>query len=108
MLTSGKSWFKLAVMKTQERRTISFHEIRVFRVLKAGIEKWFTHKQIAEASKMNERTVRSHTLRLVQLGIADQAEVYPGRRYRLSEKAEKRNGSYFLRLNEADEIFSQQ
>lgn len=108
MLTSGKRWLKLAVMKNQERSEISFHEIQVFRLLKSAPEKWFTHKQISETSKMNERTVRSHTLRFVRLGLVDQAEVFPAHRYRWSEKAQRRNGSYLLRLNQADSIFGQQ
>lgn len=95
-------------MKNQERSEISFHEILVFRLLKSEPEKWFTHKQISETSKMNERTVRSHTLRFVRLGLVDQAEVFPAHRYRWSEKAQRRNGSYLLRLNQADAIFGQQ
>lgn len=108
MLTYGKCWLRLAVMKTQERRTISLHEIKVFRIFKTEPERWFTHKQIAETSKVNERTVRSHTLRFVGLGLLDQAEVFPGHRYRWSARAAKRNDSYLLRLNQADVIFNQQ
>jgi DNA-binding transcriptional ArsR family regulator len=88
-----------------EKSEISLHEIRVFKAVKdAG--RWITNHEIASAAgKISERTVRAHTLKLVKLGLIDQAEVFPSHRYRLAEKAAKRNGSYLIRLTKAAEVF---
>lgn len=85
-----------------ERNEISAHEVKVFRAL-AGQE-WMTNREIAKASGVAERTVRLHTMRFVKIGIADLAEIFPAHRYRLSKKADKRNGSYLRRLEEAASI----
>jgi DNA-binding IclR family transcriptional regulator len=45
---------------------------------------WLTSQQVAEGAKVAARTARQHLLRLVQLGLLDQAEVFPAHRYRLS------------------------
>lgn len=44
-------------------------------------------------------------MKLVDLGLLDQAEVFPAHRYRLSSKADKRNKSYLQRLERAAEVF---
>jgi Phenylacetic acid-responsive transcriptional repressor len=89
-----------------ERNEISLHEVKVYRVFKEHSKAWLTHKDIAKISELNERTVRAHTLRLVRSGVLDQAELFPAHRYRLSQKADKRNKGYMQRLLEADTIFA--
>lgn len=59
----------------------------------------------AATSGIAARTVRAHLVRLVNLGLVDQAEVFPAHRYRLSDKAEKRNKAYLLRLLGAFDVF---
>jgi hypothetical protein len=44
-------------------------------------------------------------LKLVNLGIFDQAEVFPAHRYRLAEMADKRNKGYALRIEQAMSVF---
>lgn len=89
-----------------ERAEISLHEVKVYRVFKEHSKAWLTHKDVAKISKINDRTVRSHTLRLIRLGVLDQAELFPQHRYRLSQKADKRNKGYKQRLDKADVIFA--
>ena len=87
-----------------EKNEISEHEIRVF-LFVAKSSQWVSSKDISNGAKVAPRTARSHALKLVKLGLFDVAEVFPSHRYRLSEKAEKRNASYFIRLQKAAEIF---
>lgn len=88
-----------------ERNEISIHEVKVYLALKNG-QRWMSNQDIAkELSSIAARTVRAHTLKLVNLGILDQAEVFPGHRYRWSEKGVKRNISYVKRLEGAAEVF---
>jgi DNA-binding IclR family transcriptional regulator len=86
-------------METSE---VSQHEIRVFKSL--STDRWLTTKQIAEAAEVAPRTARAHALKLVRLGILDQAEVFPGYRYRLSKHAARRNRAYFDRIKRAADI----
>jgi predicted ArsR family transcriptional regulator len=86
-----------------ETNEVSRHQVLVFRSLKDGT--WVTSKEVAERAKVAERTARAHLKRLVDLGLLDEAKVFPGHRYRLSEKAEKRNGAYVRRLEEAASVF---
>jgi hypothetical protein len=69
-----------------EKNEISIHGIKVFKAIKdAG--KWVSNLEIASAiDGVSNRTIRAHTLRLVQMGRLDQAEVFPSHRYRLAEK----------------------
>ena len=67
---------------------------------------WMTNKQIAELAGVAERTARQHTFNLVKLGVLDLAEVFPAHKYRMSEKASKRNASYVNRLELARSVFS--
>lgn len=83
-----------------ERNEVSLHEVKVvFFVCSAG--EWRTANEIAVATGVAARTVRAHVRRLVNLGIFDQAEVFPGHRYRFSSMAAQRNKSYIQRLNSA-------
>ena len=87
-----------------ERNEVSLHEVKVYLVLKKE-PAWITSKDIAKKAGVADRTARAHALRLVQLGIIDQAEVFPAHRYRLSENASKRNIGYLQRLEKACEVF---
>lgn len=89
-----------------EKNEISRHEIMISKVLQASQGQWLSNKAIAEkvAMPISQRTVRAHTLKLVRLGLLDQAEVFPGHHFRWSDKAGKRNVSYLLRLNQAAEV----
>jgi DNA-binding transcriptional regulator PaaX len=88
-----------------ERNEISAHEIKVYLALKSNPDKWLSNAEIAAlAAGVSPRTVRAHTLRLVSLGILDQAEVFPAHRYRFSAKGNKRNAAYTIRLTQAAEI----
>jgi hypothetical protein len=89
-------------MKNVERNEISIQEIKIFLALS---KEWKTNKEISKLSGVPERTVRMHTHWFVCLGISDLAEVFPGHRFRLSEKADKRNFSYFNRLEHAQTVF---
>lgn len=88
-------------METSE---ISLHDVKVYLVLKSA-DRWLTNREIAKAAGVADRTARAKTIRMVRLGILDQAELYPGHRYQLSKKADKRNGGYVQRLEQAIKIF---
>ena len=87
-----------------ERAEISLHQLRVFRFV-ADANTWLTNREIAHGLNMRERTVRAHTKRFVELGIFDQAEVFPAHKFRLSGQARKRNIGFMNRLNSAAEVF---
>ena len=89
-----------------ETNEISRHEVAVYRVLTGHPGERLTNEAIAAAAPdVKPRTVRAHTRRLAELGIVDVAEVFPGHRYRYSEKASKRNRAYLLRLEKAAGVF---
>ena len=90
-------------METSE---VSLHLVKVYMFLKGRID-WVTSKDVAQGAHIAERTARHHLLKLVRLGIVDQAEVFPAHRYHLSRLAEKRNKSFVQRLEQAKEIFGQ-
>ena len=88
-----------------ERNEVSLHEVKVYAALRDKPDEWLTNKEISQRSGVAERTTRMHTLRLVKLGVIDQAEVFPAHRYRFSEKGSKRNAAYSQRIKVAAEIF---
>lgn len=90
-----------------ETSEISIHELRIFRTLETAGGKWLSSKAVAEQSRVSPRTARGHLLKFVQLNIAEQAEVFPGHRYRLATLASKRNPGYMLRLERAAEVFGE-
>ena len=83
-----------------ERSEVSRHEVAVYSAL-VSAEKWLTSADIATRAVVAPRTARAHAQKLVNLGIAEQAEVFPGHRYRLAEFADKRNRGYLDRLERA-------
>lgn len=88
-----------------ERNEISIHEARAYLAFRTA-EGWMTSKDLAARAGIAPRTARLHALRFVQLGIVDQAEVFPGHRYRLSPNARNRNLAYLQRLEQACDIFA--
>jgi DNA-binding IclR family transcriptional regulator len=88
-----------------ERNEVSIQEVRTYCFLLKNKDRWVSHREMAEGSDISERTARSYTLKLVKIGILDLAEVFPSHRYRLSEKAAKRNAAYINRLEQACSVF---
>lgn len=87
-----------------ERNEISLHEARLFLELKKA-NNWKTSKELATLAKISDRTARAHLLRFSRIGILDCAEVYPGHRYKLAKKADKRNSGFLRRIEAAVEVF---
>lgn len=88
-----------------ERNEVSIHEVRIYQAFLAKPAEWLSAVEIAELANVAPRTARAHTSKLTKLGILDLAEVFPAHRYRLSEKASKRNVAYLQRLIQASEVF---
>jgi len=88
-----------------EKAEISVHQWKIYECLLRS-KAWMSNKDIAQQTGVSLRRVSFHTNNLVQLGILDQAEVYPGHRFRFSQQANKRNTAYLRRLQQAGEIFA--
>lgn len=88
-----------------ERNEISIHETRAFVAFVKNNEKWITSKELAKEADVAQRTARAFCLKFTKLGLVDVAEVFPAHRYRLSDKASKRNAAYFGRLQKACDVF---
>lgn len=70
-------------------KKISRHEVEVFHLLRLDREKWYSVQDLAAALKeknIADRTVRLHVSRFAQAGLLEIAEIFPAKRYRLSEK----------------------
>lgn len=89
-----------------EKAEVSIHEARLFRALEQSKAEWTTSAVLAHVSGINPRTARAHCYKLAKLGLVDTAEVFPAHRYKLAEKADKRNAGYITRLRRACEVFS--
>jgi len=89
-----------------ERTEISLQEARTFLALKGRPKSWLSNIEIAElVDGVSPRSIRAYTLKFVRLGLLDQVELFPRHKYRLAERPEKRNRSYWQRLLAAIEIF---
>lgn len=86
-----------------EGSEVSVHLVRIYCCCLAG--GWVTSAEVATRARVSPRTARHHLLRLVRLGILDQAEVFPRHRYRVSQLAGKRNKAFVQRLEKAQEVF---
>jgi hypothetical protein len=86
-----------------EQNEISVQECRVYLALKKR-QAWVSNRELAKEAGIADRTARAKTLKFVGLGICDVAEVFPGHRYRFSEKAGVRNNAYVRRLESAIEV----
>jgi predicted ArsR family transcriptional regulator len=87
-----------------ESNEISLHQVKLFNYLRKATG-WCTARQAAETTGIAYRTVRAHLYKFSKAGIIDQAELFPGHRYRISKMADKRNKALFQRLIQASEIF---
>lgn len=88
-----------------EQNEISLHQLKAFNFVRE-CNRWVTAAEIASNAGIAPRTARLHALKLTNLGIFDIAEVFPAHRYRFSEKARKRNKAFMLRLEKANEVFT--
>lgn len=88
-----------------ESNEISLHQAKIFSFMQAHKLTWHTVKDVQAATAVSPRATHNNLLRLVKLGLLDQAELYPGHRYRFSEKAAQRNLAYLQRLETACSIF---
>lgn len=79
---------------------ISVPEAKIFRVLRDNKGKWLTNLQIEELCKGNNRTIRMYTKRFVLLGLLDVLKVFPGYRFRWSDKGATKNRQYVARVEE--------
>jgi hypothetical protein len=107
---TGKRWRQLVrfgpinrsvPMETSE---ISLHQVKVYEFALSS-RGWVTAKEIAAGAGVAQRTARAHALKFVQLGVFDQAELFPAHRYQLSSLAAKRNKTFIQRLEAAREMF---
>lgn len=92
---------------SEHRDETSPHEVKVYLAIKSEAG-WLTNAEIGKkVPDIAPRTVRAHTLKLTQLGVLDQAEVFPANRYRLAQ-AKKENAyaiaHHTLRLKQAAEV----
>jgi hypothetical protein len=87
-----------------ETTEISIHQLKIFEFVRDA-PGWVSIKDISTGTSSARKTVDVHCRRFVSLGVFDQAEVWPGHRYRVSEMASKRNGSIMERLRKAAEVF---
>lgn len=87
-----------------ERSGVSLHEAKVYLALKGKPGMWMTNKDVSAASGVAERTARMHTLRLVKLGVIEVAQVFPGNRYRWTDKPQ-RKPTYLKKLTDAIAVF---
>jgi DNA-binding transcriptional ArsR family regulator len=89
----GRVWPAILIVMS-ERSEVSIHEVKVFRALQAS-DGWVSNRELSDGILgVAYRTVRAHTMKLVRAGIADQADVFPAHKYRLSKLAGKRNAAY--------------
>lgn len=85
------------------KETTSIHEVKVYLALKSFEGKWASNHELSRfASGVSPRTIRAHVLSMVKLGMVEQMAVFPGHRYRLAEKADKR---LVRRFDAAAEVF---
>jgi hypothetical protein len=89
-----------------EGNEISIQEAQTFNAFQKCTA-WITSKDLIKqlSDGPAPRSVRHYLAKFVKLGLADVMELWPGHRYRLSDKADKRNTAYFQRLTQAIDAF---
>lgn len=65
-----------------ENTEISLHLLKVYLFAKRT-DGWFTNAEVTKAAGISDRTARAHTKTLVDKGVLERAEVFPGHRFRL-------------------------
>jgi hypothetical protein len=86
-----------------ENNEISEHQAKIYDFVRKQ-NQWLTNADITEHVGFSARTVRLHTKRLVDLGIFELAELYPGHQFKLAPKP--RDKVHLQRLLQAVAIFS--
>ena len=83
---------------------ISPHQVRVYKVAaeKGG---WLSILELASAAKVVRRTAALHAGNFVEIGIFERKQVFPGHRFRLVERPNKRAQAFIKRLEEAETVF---
>ena len=84
--------------------TVSIHELKVFQLFRDNPGDWMSSQQVAKRARIAPRTARLHCSGLAQVGILDEAKVFPGFRYRLCPTAGDR--PYYSNLDAAEEALS--
>jgi hypothetical protein len=64
---------------------------------------WFTNREVAAVTKLNEHTTRVHTKVFFEHGFLDRVHAHPGYRYRYKAGGDSNN--HEVRLLEAVEAF---
>lgn len=88
-----------------ETNEISYHEVLIWRAIQAKGERWFTNADISKMTPtISSRTVRIKTKKFAELGLLQQADVFPAHRFKLKPKAD-RSVPYIRRLEDATDAF---
>lgn len=99
--TLGKRW-QAGYGVPMETTEISRHQVAVFEHMKDG--SWKTANEVALATKVAGRTARHHLAGLTQLGVLEEAYVFPGHRYRLHPAPGARATKFIGRLEHASVV----
>jgi len=83
---------------------ISCQEVSIYQFFSGHPESWFSNREIAAQTKVNQRTVRAHTRLMFENGLLDKVHVFPGDRFRLSQPGAEKNEAYIRRLDDAAEV----
>ena len=90
----------------QTKTEISIQEARFFLALKRAEGSWCTSKELADDADVSPHTARMYARRFTEMGLTEVARLYPGFRYRLSDKRHKNLGrEYLSKLGKAVEAF---
>ena len=87
-----------------ESKQITRHQVDVWITVRNSGPHGLSSNEIAARTELPGRTVRSHALRLMQLGIFEEVKTYP-LRYRMASGPSQRARLYLARLEEAAEVY---
>ncbi len=83
---------------------VSLHQVKVFMFIENSTS-WVTNDDIVKATEVGSRTVRAHTKKLMDVGLLDHVDTFPGHRFRLMTKLDNRAKAYLQRLRQAIDVF---
>jgi hypothetical protein len=83
---------------------ISPHQVKVYDYVRDA-KRWVSAADIELHTGVKARTARHHAVKLTELEVFEQANLFPGYRYRLSPYAEHRGKDHLQRLEKAREVF---
>jgi hypothetical protein len=94
--------------KERHMGQISIHETKIFSYLNDHQERWLSNRELCSSvSGVAFRTVCATTNRFVKAGLLEEAQVFPGKRFRWSKAASRKSkNDYLLRLQDAAAIFT--